>query len=260
MPIEAEPGPQSFEGILAADDPPPVLVGGQAVNLWALWAFASAKDGFAGGPLAELATFKPFTSKDCDVRGDSELIRRLEAKSGWRGKVFERGPTCAIGYLQSPHDDGLIVEVLDSVRGLGRNLAGQDITITWEQSSYRVLNPLALLQAKLANAVEIPQNGRQDVKHVRMLILIVRIYVAATLAAVETGEEAFGTLKGMLRRLEEIATGGHARKTAGAHAIDFGACYPWEAFEASSLESVRLFVKHQKGRLDKLLGRARMEG
>ena len=48
---------------------PPVVVGGHAANLWGLHYLAKG--------VTELARFLPFTSKDLDLVGTTELLERL---------------------------------------------------------------------------------------------------------------------------------------------------------------------------------------
>ena len=62
LPSDAEPRPpEDFAGLLATKEPV-LLVGGQAVNLWALYYHSHT---------AELA---PFVSRDVDVLGDRETL------------------------------------------------------------------------------------------------------------------------------------------------------------------------------------------
>lgn len=62
-----EPRPETrvadFAEILSPSDgsEPPVIVGGHAVNLWAMY--------FLSGGVDELADYQPFTSKDLDGMG-----------------------------------------------------------------------------------------------------------------------------------------------------------------------------------------------
>ena len=62
-----------FETLLQARVKP-LVVGGQAVNLWAK-ACLSQVD--------ELREFEPFLSKDCDLVGDSETLMILARETGW---------------------------------------------------------------------------------------------------------------------------------------------------------------------------------
>ena len=64
----------AFEGLLQTQ-PQPLLVGGQAVNLWAQF--------FLHGS-AELKQMQPFLSRDCDLLGTADLLLRLARNSDWR--------------------------------------------------------------------------------------------------------------------------------------------------------------------------------
>jgi hypothetical protein len=67
---------------LLCREPQPLLVAGQAVNLWAmLYARISQA----------LARMQPFVSRDCDLFGDAETVCRLAAASGWESTYSPHG-------------------------------------------------------------------------------------------------------------------------------------------------------------------------
>lgn len=76
LPSDAEPRPpEDFAGLLATKEPV-LLVGGQAVNLWALYYHSHT---------AELA---PFVSRDVDVLGDRETLTALGQIAGAKPQFF----------------------------------------------------------------------------------------------------------------------------------------------------------------------------
>jgi hypothetical protein len=76
LPADAAPRPPGDFAPLLATKEPLLLVGGQAVNLWALYSEAHT---------AELA---PFVSRDVDVLGDRETLQTLGNWPGPSRKSF----------------------------------------------------------------------------------------------------------------------------------------------------------------------------
>lgn len=76
QPSEAEPRPLADFASLLATKEPVLLVGGQAVNLWALYYESRT---------AELA---PFVSRDVDVLGDRDTLTALAKVAGTKPQFF----------------------------------------------------------------------------------------------------------------------------------------------------------------------------
>jgi hypothetical protein len=94
-----------FERVLC-QEPLPLLVGGQAVNLWAMV--------YARGSEA-LGRLEPFLSHDCDLFGDADTLRRLAAATHWKVTFSPKGqPSPVVGFLTGRDAQGreLTVEVL----------------------------------------------------------------------------------------------------------------------------------------------------
>ena len=88
-------GLSDFDPILN-QEPLPLLIGGQAVNLWAL-AFLPRSP--------SLAALAPFLSKDCDLYGGTETLIRLAKQSGWQLEFGPKGQASpVVGYLTQAHD------------------------------------------------------------------------------------------------------------------------------------------------------------
>ena len=95
LPSEAAPRPPDDFARLLATKEPVLLVGGQAVNLWALYYEART---------AELA---PFVSRDVDVLGDRATLEELAKLAGTKPQIFPmRPPTNEVGVVIAKDAEG----------------------------------------------------------------------------------------------------------------------------------------------------------
>lgn len=168
-PSDAAPRPPGDFAWLVATEEPFVLVGGQAVNLWALLYETRT---------AELA---PFVSRDVDVLGDRTTLEELGKLAGTKPQVFPiRPPTNEVGVVIAKDAGGqpLLVEVLRCVHGVSNEeLRTPLYTMALGETRVRVPGPIALLKAKIANVAEISQTGRQDSRHVVILARLMPAYL-----------------------------------------------------------------------------------
>lgn len=139
----AEPRePSDFAEILTLPESP-LLVGGQAVNVWA--------EHFASKDL-RLEAYRPFISKDADIFGDRAVAERIAAATGWKLKYYGEPRTIAVGLLtkEISGKEPLLVEVIRSVNGLtSKDLADSDLVELRPGQVYRIPSPIVLLKAKL---------------------------------------------------------------------------------------------------------------
>ena len=194
--------PQDFATLLAGDEPL-FLVGGQAVNLWAL---------YYNRRTAELS---PFVSRDIDVIGDRNTLCRIAKSAGVEPQFFPmRPPSNEIGAIIAKSADGqpLVVQVLTSMHGVSNEvLRNPEYTIGIGDGEVlvRVPGPIALLKAKIANVADIPQLGRQDERHVRILAKLMPAYLADIHASVIADRIS---KRGMIDLLERLLAAVTSRK------------------------------------------------
>ncbi len=150
-----------------------VVIGGQAVNLWAERYQSDSP------PWNEL---RPYTSFDLDVLGSrTDVLKCSEAlnaesffpepseNTANSGKIVTQiaGSDFEIDFLHSPN--GLSPA---EVRELAR-------AITFEHVPLKILHPLHCVESKTVNLATMPQNSgeRQDLKHLRLSIAVLREYL-----------------------------------------------------------------------------------
>ena len=88
---ELQRRPSEFAEILGGDNPP-LIVGGQAVNIWAEL-YASRID--------PLTNFEPFVSRDADIFGTRALAEELARKAGWNCKFVETKESVIVAILSA---------------------------------------------------------------------------------------------------------------------------------------------------------------
>lgn len=146
------------------------LEGGQAVNFWAEYLTSL-------GRKDSLERHRPFTSKDCDIWVGLMAMRYVEEQGG-RDFVKSESPADGqIGILTLERDPLLQVDLLSNVFSLSRPELAQVQKRCLVFEGLRVIDPLYLLKSKCYCFVNLPQGGRQDSKHVRMLSAIAPEYL-----------------------------------------------------------------------------------
>lgn len=205
-PSDATPRPpEDFAGLLAAPDPL-LIVGGQAVNLWALYFEELTRD------------LAPFVSRDADVLGDRDTLALLGRLAGKKPQFFPlRPPSNEIGVVIAADANGapLLIEVLRYVKGASNEELSEpayEFAIGENHVRVRVPGPIALLQAKVANLAEIPQTGRQDARHILILARIMPAYLASLCEAASAKRMEERTVIDLLERLRAVIVSRTGRK------------------------------------------------
>ena len=187
---------------------PYVLIGGQAVNYW-------AEHYLAAEP--ELRKQVPFTSGDIDFRGNRVDVRHIAGQLGlpavFPDPVSLTALAGAIPFKIGTQPSNIeIVRLIPGVStatvddlAIGAELSGQQI---------RVLDPISLLHCKMNLALTVSQNDRQDVPHLRILILCVRGFLRDALQTVEAGHAPAKGWLGAVNRLMKLAKSTQGRQAA----------------------------------------------
>lgn len=200
------------------------LVGGQAVNAWASVYLESL------GP--SLAPLLPLTSSDIDVTGSPDVLMALHRELG--GELRVAGPRQIVfGTLSLGEGaDAIELDVLRTVLGLGPIRASDTVRLELCGAVVPVLFPHLLLRGKLANAMHLDQDGRQDVKHVRILVLVLGEFLRSLVLEVRPADER-AVLK-VLQEVLELLTSPDARRFAQLHQISFRPSLPRRELASAS--------------------------
>lgn len=220
----------------------PLLVGGHAVNLWAL--------SYQQRIGREMDDWLPLTSKDLDLFGTITLLEAMKERFG--GEYRLSGP-------RSPVVGQLVVnlagvprqiDVLREVYGLRRQELAKEadtlhIAFGGESHPIRVLPIIPLFQAKIANLAALDQKNRNDLKHVHLMRLVVREYLAESIEAVESESVNSRPVIVQLELARKIASSSDALKCTTSHGIDFRGIWPRELLASAKDRRLQNFVKHR---------------
>lgn len=232
--VEHQPRPPEDFAPILAEAKPLLLVGGQAVNLWALYYEKRT------GHLA------PFVSRDVDILGDRETLISLAQTAGTKPQFFPlRPPTNEVGVVVAKDAQGmpLLVEVLRHVHGVtNEQLLATTYTVAIGATGVvvKVPGPVALLQAKIANVADLQQWERQDAKHVHILAALMPAYLADVATAVTAGRISERAFIDVLEHLQGIVTTQTACKALRNLQIDRELLFA--ELKAKNLPKVQFFI------------------
>jgi hypothetical protein len=234
---DANPRPPADFASLLATKEPVLLVGGQAVNLWAL---------YYGNRTTDLA---PFVSRDADVLGDQDTLAELGRVVGVKPRLFPlKPPSNEVGVIVAAGAVGgpLLIEVLRSVNGVtNEELREPSYTIAIGKSPVlvRVPSPIALLKAKIANVASIGQGNRNDIGHVEILARIMPGYLQDLTNAVSAGDLKDRQLLDYLERLIATVTTNTAKEIFALLKLDRAVLF--SELNGDAIPGVREFIKNR---------------
>ena len=185
-------------------EPAPTVVGGQAVNLWAINYLPQV-------PKSTLV------SKDLDIIIAQNGLTNFRRIPGW---IFQPRETrnwmdSRLGALRSTSPDGrpLLVEVLHSVHGLDKADLKHAAYVKMDGVLYRALDPVTMLKAKAANVRDINQEGsspRHDRPHLQLIARCVPLYLREVHALAtekpELEKESLAVISRAFKTLQDAKT------------------------------------------------------
>lgn len=232
IPARPETTPHDYR-VVCQWEPAPTVVGGQAVNLWAINYLPQV-------PKSTLV------SKDLDIVVEQDNALGLKRIPGW---LYEPNKTknwtdSRLGFLKGTSPDGrpLLVEVLHSVHGLDKADLKHAAYVKMDGVLYRALDPVTMLKAKAANVRDISQEGaspRHDRPHLQLIARCVPHYLREVHAlAVENPaveKESLAVISRAFKTLQNARTA----QTLQAEGIAPASLMPAE-FAESTLPRIRV--------------------
>jgi hypothetical protein len=232
---------QQFSEVLGIRDTagqPYLLIGGQAVNYW-------AERYLAAEP--QLKSLQPFTSEDIDFKGGSadvqHIARQLKLTPGYPSKVEMTALAGTIPF----QIDGMKsnIEVVRRIPGVSGSVDALAVQAEWNGKTIRVLDPISLLASKLELVASVPQEKRQDVPHLKILVPCVRAFLNEFLQQVDRKEIPAKHWLGAANQVLKLTTQHRARKIADKHQIHWPEILPLTAIAKSQDEKIRRFQEQQ---------------
>lgn len=232
---------------LVAEDFQGTLVGGHAVNFWAE---------IYKKPTLAWSELVPYTSEDIDFLGGR--VEALLCKKLFGGKSnLNDGtdPSPQAGVILAPIAGRIVrFDIITSIIGVNTSSAQRD-ALKLEGSLHlggalKVLHPIHCLFGKTAALAQLPQGGRQDLKHLKLAVLIVHAFLM----------ERLGQARPLLNTIEEIFD--LARNELGLrvwhrHGVEIEKALPLEAIAAQSDERLQKFAEVRLPQLDAQLKETR---
>ncbi len=175
--------------------------------------------------------------------GGKEILDSLAQKYGVKITLSPpRSP--GIGYVMIPKGDlQLKVELLTSVNGLRRAELENTFDLVIQGTEVRLLDAITCLKAKIANAADIDQTNRQDVKHVQIMKICARELTKDLIALGDQKRVSERLVVNRLEDLRETIVGPKAKLVAGKWDIRFDEVMPVEVIRKSTMEKVQNFAR-----------------
>ena len=236
---------QQFSEIFPVRNPagnPYVLIGGQAVNYW-------AEHYLAVEP--ELQKYVPFTSGDIDFRGNRDDVRhiagQLELQPVFPATVTMTALAGAIPFRIGKQPSNIeVVRLVPGVPATTVDALAIEAKLSGQQ--IRVIDPISLLLCKVNLALTVPQKDRQDVEHLKIMILCVRGFLREVLQEVECGNIPVKGWLGAINKLANLVKSTHGRKSAQKFQIRWAEILPRPEIAKAKHEKVISFREKQLAR------------
>jgi hypothetical protein len=212
------------------------LGGGQAVNFWA--EFYSGMDGGA-----DLTSFRPFTSKDCDIWVSYAAFQYIRTKTGIGKLVVGTSPADGqLGILSLDTSPVVSVDLMTSVYGVPQETLPRLMERALVIGEIRVIDPIFLFQSKCCCLLGLDQIGRQDEKHVRMLTFVLPAHFESLLGEATEGRITQRALINELKLLKRILKLQKVRQALQNIGTDPATLFPAKQLRSCGLATVESFA------------------
>lgn len=223
-----------------------VLIGGQAVNLWAR---------HYEEDLPAWRELRPYASRDLDYHGglaDARLAMKVLRARGRLNTGSDPSPNAGVLTVPLPDGREIVVDILTGVFGVSASEVERtavELSGSRELSglTLRVIHPLLLLEAKTAVLRGLSQKARQDAKHLRILLLVLQRWL----------REQLNDPRPALRAVERLAACASSPDGLNAfgRGIDVMQVIPWD--DLRGLEGYAKFLERRAPQLRERVAKKR---
>ena len=219
---------EEFSGVFDlrnSEGKPFLLIGGQAVNFW-------AERYLRDDP--NLESLQPFTSEDIDFKGNRHDVELIAKQLNLR-PVFPdpREMTSLAGAIPFRIGDlGSNIEVVRRIPGAPSTAEQAAIEIEWNGKNLRLLDPVSLFASKLKLFATVPQNNRQDARHLGILVRCVRCFLGELLDEVHRGSVPPRHWLNIVAYFLKVTSSKAAIRIASELSLSWRDALPWEAIRA----------------------------
>lgn len=211
-----------------------VIVGGQAINLWANL-YSSQSN--------EWQIYQPFSSEDLDIFGSRldafNLSQALNCEL-YLAKDFDSTPNVGVIIEKSKR---FRIDILATVYGLSDGEISST-AVNWEGTiqshrfNLRILNPILCLESKLKCLRGLPQAGRQDLKHSKISVLIVHSFLSESIENYHSR-----MVLNMTERILSLATKEDGLSSWYKHQITVESAIPFDILQATVEPKYQKFLE-----------------
>jgi hypothetical protein len=170
----------------------------------------------------ELETLVPFTSADIDFMGTRADVHLIANSLGQKPIFPPRVQMTALAGtipIKIGGSDSFI-EVVRRIPGVpDTHLVPVEADFKGERM--RVIDPIALVESKLEMAFKIPQQGRQDIRHLKIAIICVRGFLRETLRLIDRAEADPAGWIGAVNRIRKAATSKRGKRAANEYGVEW---------------------------------------
>ena len=192
---------------------------------------------------AVLTSFRPFTSKDCDIWVNYAAFQYIRTKTGIGKLVVGTSPADGqLGILSLDTSPAVTVDLMTSVYGVPQETLPRLMERALVIGDIRVIDPIFLFQSKCCCLLGLDQIGRQDEKHVRMLALLLPAHFQGLLGEASEGHITQRALINELKLLKAILKLQKVRQALQNIGTDPATLFPAKQLRSCGLATVEAFA------------------
>jgi hypothetical protein len=240
---------------LSEETPDLILVGGQAVNFWAVRYYEDSEPWNA---------LQPYASEDIDFLGSRKDVEKIALALGGAVTVnlnrsFDASPQAGV-VLVEHNGQQLRIDVLANVFGISeQDIIDEAFNFIGEEElqgvKLKVIDPVLALESKLKCLLRLPQGGRQDLKHTRICVMVLNAFLQEYLADLTDKK----MLLAIVEHVFSVAVSESGLFAWLQHSIEIEQGIPLDMLEASRVEKIQRFNEIRKPQLIKHLHLKRQE-